>query len=87
MYGPKWPFLLMYISSDVDDYDRWFLGRAPRTRETLPDLRESCRVTQHSRVFCGLTVVNGPPGNGASQLGIRAKVNDYLGSSVGVELR
>ena len=23
----------------------------------------------------------------ASQLGIRAKVNDYLGSSVGVELR
>ena len=27
------------------------------------------------------------PGNGASQLGIRAKVNDYLGSSVGIELR
>ena len=26
----------------------------------------------------------GPPGNGASQLGIRAKVNDYLGSSVSV---
>ena len=26
----------------------------------------------------------GPPGNGASQLGIGAKVNDYLGSSVGV---
>ena len=25
-------------------------------------------------------------GFGASQLGIRAKVNDYLGSSVGVEL-
>ena len=29
----------------------------------------------------------GPPGNGASQLDIRDKVNDYLGSSVGVELR
>ena len=27
------------------------------------------------------------PGFGASRLGIRAKVNDYLGSSVGVELR
>ena len=27
------------------------------------------------------------PEIGASQLGVRAKVNDYLGSSVGVELR
>ena len=27
------------------------------------------------------------PGFGVSQLGIRAKVNDYLGSSVGVEIR
>ena len=32
----------------------------------------------------GRRVVNGPPGFGASQLGIRAKVNDYLGNSVGV---
>ena len=31
-------------------------------------------------------MVNGHPDFGASQLGIRAKVNDYLGSSVGVEL-
>ena len=30
--------------------------------------------------------MNGPSGFGASQLGIRAKVDDYLGSSVGVEL-
>ena len=29
-------------------------------------------------------MVNGTPGIGVSQLGIRAKVNDYLGSSVGV---
>ena len=36
--------------------------------------------------FRGLTVVNGHPGFVASQLGIRAKVNDYLGSSVDVEL-
>ena len=26
-------------------------GRAPRTKETLPDFREKCRVTRHSRVF------------------------------------
>ena len=59
------------------------LDRAPRTKKTLPDFREWCQVTRHSRVFRGLTG-NGPPGFGASQFGIRAKVNDYLGSSVGV---
>ena len=32
-----------------------YLGRAPRTKETLPDFREKCRVTQHSQVFRGLT--------------------------------
>ena len=31
------------------------LGRAPRTKETLPDFHEWCRVTRHSRVFCWLT--------------------------------
>ena len=31
------------------------LGRAPRTKETLPDFREWCRVTRHPRVFRGLT--------------------------------
>ena len=31
------------------------LGRAPRTKETLPDFREWCRVTRHSRVFRELT--------------------------------
>ena len=33
-----------------------YLGRAPRTKETLPDFREKCRVTRHSRIFHGLTV-------------------------------
>ena len=61
-----------------------YLGRAPRTKETLLDFREKCRVTRHSRVFRGLTGSQRTPGFGASQLGIRAKVNDYLGSSVGV---
>ena len=32
-----------------------YLGRAPRTNETLPDFREGCRVTRHPRVFRGLT--------------------------------
>ena len=28
-----------------------YLGRAPRTKETMLDFREKCRVTRHSRVF------------------------------------
>ena len=32
-----------------------YLARAPRTKETLLDFREKCRVTRHSRVFHGLT--------------------------------
>ena len=31
------------------------LGRAPRTKETLPDFREWCRVIRYPRVFRGLT--------------------------------
>ena len=43
------------MSYDVD-WDRLgTMGRAPRIRETLPDFRESCRVTRHSRVFRELT--------------------------------
>ena len=37
-------------------------GRAPRTKETLPDFREKCRVTRHSRVFRGLTGSQRTPG-------------------------
>ena len=47
-----------------------YLGRAPRTKETLPDFREKCRVTRHSRVFRGLTG-DGPPGIGASHRACR----------------
>ena len=46
-------------------------GRAARKKETLPDFREKCRVTRHSRVFRGLTGSQWTPGFGASQLGIR----------------
>ena len=39
----------------VYDWDRLCtLGRAPRTKETLPDFHERCRVTRHPRVFRGL---------------------------------
>ena len=44
-----------------------YLGKAPRTKETLSDFREKCRVTRHSRVFRGLTGSQGTPGFGASQ--------------------
>ena len=40
-----------YISSDVDVGTGLFLGRAPRTKETLPDFRVRGRVTRHSRMF------------------------------------
>ena len=39
-----------------------YLGRAPRTKETLLDSRERCRVTRHSRVFRGLTGSQRTPG-------------------------
>ena len=32
-----------------------YLGRVPRTKETLPDFLEKCRVIRLSRVFRGLT--------------------------------
>ena len=39
-----------------------YLGRAPRTKETLLDFHEICRVTRHSRVFRGLTGSQRTPG-------------------------
>ena len=39
-----------------------YLGRAPRTKETLPDFRKKCRVTLHSRVFRELTDSQRTPG-------------------------
>ena len=49
-----------------------YLGRAPRTKETLPDFLKWRRVTRHPLVFRGLTGSQRTPGIGASQLGIRA---------------
>ena len=54
--GPSGRFTHVMIYWTV--WDRFihvfYLGRAPRTKETLPDFREKCRVTRHSRVFRGL---------------------------------
>ena len=48
----------------VNCWDRLcILGRAPRTKETLPNFREWCRVTQNPRVFRMLTGCQRTPGN------------------------
>ena len=56
--GPTWPFLLacgpcVAILNCLGQV--LYLGKAPRTTETLPDFREWCRVTRHPRVFRRLT--------------------------------
>ena len=38
------------------------LGRAPCTKETLPDFRKWCRVTRHPLVFRRLTGCQWTPG-------------------------
>ena len=65
---PKWPFYSCwdYIALLGTGYAGFiqvlYLGRAPRTKETLPDFHEKCRVTRHSRVFRGLTGSQRTPG-------------------------
>ena len=53
-YWAKVVVLLMYLDFDVLG-QVLYLGRAPRTKGTLPDFRGKRRVTRHSRVFSGLT--------------------------------
>ena len=58
MHEPKWTFLLAHGSDVVvvNCWDRFCtLGRAPCTKETLPDFHEWYRVTRHPRIFRGLT--------------------------------
>ena len=55
-----------------------YLGRAPRTKETLPNFREKCRVTRHSRVFRGLTGSQRTPGFGASHVCLLFYIVDDL---------
>ena len=44
-----------------------YLGRAPHTKETLPDFLKWRRVTRHPLVFRELTGSQRTPGFGASQ--------------------
>ena len=56
----------------VDYWDRLYLGRAPRAKDTLPNFCELCLVTRHPRVFRGLKGCQRTPGIGVSRLGIRS---------------
>ena len=70
VYGPKWPFYSCcnYIGLLGTGFMQvMYLGRAPRTKETLPDFLKWRRVTRHPLVFRGLTGSQRTPGNGASQ--------------------
>ena len=46
----------------------FYLGRVPRTKETLPDFLKWRRVTRHPLIFRGLTGSQRTPGNGVSQI-------------------
>ena len=73
--GPKWPFYSCcnYFGLFRTGFMQvMYLGRAPYTKETLPDCLKWRRETQHPLVFRGLTGIQRTPGFGASQLGIRA---------------
>ena len=85
--GPRWPFYSCcdYIGLFGTGFMQvLYLGRAPLTKEALSNFLKWRRVTRHPLVFRGLTGSQQIPGFGASQLGNRAKVNNYLGSPVGV---
>ena len=65
VYRPKWPFYSCYCYIGLfgtSFMQVLYLGRAPRTKETLPDFREKCRVTRHSQVFRWLMGSQRTPG-------------------------
>ena len=71
VYGPKWPFYSCcnYFGLLGTGFMQvMYLGRAPRTKETLPDFLKWRRVTQHRLVFHGLTGSQRTPGFGVSQM-------------------
>ena len=49
--GRFYSYMYRVIDVGTDYIQVMYLGRAPRTNETLPNFREKCRVTRHSRVF------------------------------------
>ena len=55
-----------HVGIILDCWDRYmqvlYLGRALRTKKTLPDFQKWCRVTRHPLVFHGLTGSQRTPG-------------------------
>ena len=78
-YWPKWPFYSCcnYFGLFGTGFMQvMYLGRAPRTKETLPVCLKWRRVTRHPLVFRGLTGSQRTPGFGGvtawyQSLGIR----------------
>ena len=68
----KWPYYLcdwiywIILHCLGQDMQILYLGRAPRTKETLPDFLKWRRVTRHPLVFRGLTSSQRTPGFRAS---------------------
>ena len=63
--GPRgrfYPYLYQVIDIGIGYITGLYLGRAPRTKETLPDFHEWRRVTRHQLVFRGLTGSQRTPG-------------------------
>ena len=63
--GPKWPFYSCYDYIGLlgtSFMQVFYLGRAPHTKETLPDFLKWSRVTRHPLVFRGLTGSQRTPG-------------------------
>ena len=72
VYGPKWPFYSCcdYIGLFGTGFIQvLYLGRAPSTKETLPDFLKWRRVTRHPLVFRGLTGSQRTPGLGRHRNG------------------
>ena len=61
-------YILHRLDCLGQDMQVLYLGRAPRTKETLPDFLKWRRVTRHPLVFRGLTGSQRTPRFGASQL-------------------
>ena len=77
--GPKWPFYpcCNYFGLFGTGFMQvMYLGRAPHTKETLPDCLKWRQVTRHPLVFRGLTGSQRTPGFGASHLLLEAEGPD-----------
>ena len=55
-------YIALFGTGYADFRQVLYLDRALCTKETLPDFREKCMITRHSRVFCGLTGSQRTPG-------------------------